>query len=337
MDFKHRNGLRICPICGSILKKNGHSKNNKQRWYCKKCKKSLSPNKKLIEINNWKKNVRMFIKYLLNTSPLEFYKLNRMQFYRLSKQLRNFKLTPLCDCWSYSKVIYLDAIYFSNQCCMIARNNDYVIGWHFCLKESYYDWYEFIRMFPAPKYVVCDGGVGLMSAIKQAWPNTKHQRCLFHVFMNIRQKLTLRPETEAGVKLLKLGKSLLNIKTEEEKVAWINEWKNWYMVYKNFISERTINTETGEVWFKHKELRSAAYNLGKLILENHLFYYLEDSDVLRMNNLLEGGINSRLKQLLYFHRGCSKSIKQKIIEFYLLKRSKYNNQVIHMLYSKKMK
>ncbi len=255
----------------------------------------------------------------------------------MSKKFRILKLNPLCDINTYSKVIYLDAIYFSGECCMIARNNEVVIGWWFCKKESCYDWYNFIRQFPAPKYVVCDGGVGLMSAIKNAWPYAKHQRCLFHVWMNIRTKLTLRPETQAGVELLELGRRLKQIKSHEEKDRWLNDWNVWYKKYKDFISEHSINPETGEIWFTHKELRSAAWNLGKLILENHLFYYLDDTDVSPVNNLLEGGINSRLKQLLHFHRSCSYSIKRKIIEFYLLKRSNYYKQVIHMLYSTKVK
>jgi hypothetical protein len=43
------------------------------------------------------------------------------------------------------------------------------------------------------------------------WFNVKIQRCLFHVWMNVRQKLTLYPETQAGQELLCLSKELLKL------------------------------------------------------------------------------------------------------------------------------
>ena len=61
----------------------------------------------------------------------------------------------------------------------------------------------------------CDGQNGLIKAIKSVWFNTKIQRCLFHVWMNVRQKLTLNPETQADQELLCLSRKLLKIKSIE--------------------------------------------------------------------------------------------------------------------------
>ena len=70
---------------------------------------------------------------------------------------------------------------------------------------------KFSKNFNEPEYVVCDGENGLIKAIKSIWFNTKIQRCLFHVWMNVRQKLTLNPETQAGQELLYLTRELLKI------------------------------------------------------------------------------------------------------------------------------
>lgn len=130
---------------------------------------------------------------------------------------------------------------------------------------------SFISCFPPPEYAVCDGEKGLLSAIANVWPNTKIQRCLFHVFMNVRQKITLRPETLAGIELLALAKRLLKIETIDEMNKWLDDFKAWRIKYQDFIKEKSIDPVTGEVWYTHKKLRSAAYNLSLLILNNNLF------------------------------------------------------------------
>ena len=70
------------------------------------------------------------------------------------------------------------------------------------------------------QYVVYDGQNGLIKAIKSIRFNTKIQRCLFHVWMNVKQKLTLNPETQAGQELLCLSRELLKIKSIEHANNW---------------------------------------------------------------------------------------------------------------------
>ena len=120
----------------------------------------------------------------------------------------------------------------------------------------------------------CDGQNGLIKAIKSVWFNTKIQRCLFHVWMNVRQKLTLNPETQAGQELLSLSRELLKIKYIEQANNWQFKFKIWKAKYYEFISQKSVNPETGEIWFTNVRLRSAAFNLGKLILNKTLLIFL---------------------------------------------------------------
>ena len=85
----------------------------------------------------------------------------------------------------------------------------------------------------------------------------------------------------------------------------------------------------------HARLRSAAFNLGKLILNKTLFNFLDNREVKSMNNVLEGGINSPIRHLLNCHRGTNFTGQQKIVEIYLLKRSMFWSKILEMFCSKK--
>ena len=98
------------------------------------------------------------------------------------------------------------------------------------------------------------------------------------------------------------------------------KFKIWKDKYYEFISQKSVNPETGEIWFTHARLRSAAFNLGKLILNKTLFNFLDNREVKSMNNVLEGGINSPIRYLLNSHRGTNFTGQQKIVEIYLLKK-----------------
>ena len=213
--------------------------------------------------------------------------------------------------------------------------NKYVIGFGLADYESSNNWKNFLKNFHQPQYIVCDGQNGLIRAIKSLWFNTKIQRCLFHVWMNVKQKLTMNPETQAGQELLGLSKKLLKIKSIDQASDWQNNFKTWKDKYHNFINEKSINPETGEVWFTHARLRSAAFNLNKLILNKTLFNFLENNEVKSMNNVLEGGINSPIRHLLNCHRGTNFVGQQKIVEIYLLKRSMFWSKILVMISSKK--
>ena len=82
--------------------------------------------------------------------------------------------------------------------------------------------------------------------------------------MNVIQKLALNPETQAGQELLCLSRELLKIKYFEQANNWQFKFKIWKDKYYEFISQKSVNPETGKIWFTHGRLRSAAYNLGKL-------------------------------------------------------------------------
>ena len=227
-------------------------------------------------------------------------------------------------------VILLDGIRIGSQVCLIARTPEYVIGWTWAGWESSTTWEKLLEQLPAPSVVVCDGQKGILLAIARCWPNTRVQRCHFHVWQNVRVKLTLHPQTEAGQELLQLTRVLLKgITTTEKALEWQAALKSWEQRYGSFIRERTYNPDPRpgqRNWrYTHERVRSAYRQLAKLLRDNQLFIYLDETvttvPIPRTTNYVEGGINSQLRTKLKLHRGMSEEHQRRLVEWYLYGRT----------------
>lgn len=84
-------------------------------------------------------------------------------------------------------------------------------------------WISLLSRIKEPTIVISDGGAGFHKALKKAWPHVKHQRCLFHVFSQVRRYTTTRPTTLAGAELYALAKRLLHLETRSEADKWVCE------------------------------------------------------------------------------------------------------------------
>lgn len=56
------------------------------------------------------------------------------------------------------------------------------LGWHLCRSENSRAWAALMPRVAAPEVVVSDGGDGFAKALRETWPRTRHQRCVFHAF-----------------------------------------------------------------------------------------------------------------------------------------------------------
>lgn len=150
----------------------------------------------------------------------------------------------------------------------------------------------------------------------------------------IRVKLTLHPQTAAGQELLDLARQLLKgIPTQEEATKWIKQLELWHEHYESFIRERTSRPNPKprqrKWWYTHGRLRSAYYQLNKLVQDNQLFTYLDEDlmkqtnqPIPRTTNYVEGGINSQIRTLLKHHRGMQQTHQQRLVDWYLYSRTK---------------
>ncbi len=153
------------------------------------------------------------------------------------------------------------------------------------------------------------------------------------MWQNVRTKLTLNPQTEAGKQLLQLARGLLKgLPTREQANLWIRYLKTWEQIHGGFLKERTYteNPKPGQrKWrYTHERLRSAYRQLAKLLREDQLFTYLDEQllqqtnqPIPRTTNYVEGGINSQLRTKLKLHRGMSEAHQRQLVEWYLYNRT----------------
>lgn len=156
------------------------------------------------------------------------------------------------------------------------------------------------------KAVVLDGRTG----IPRVFEDIPVQICQFHQLQIVRRKLTLRPETEAGQKLLSIAFSMA--KTDEKTLS--RELLSWHEIYQNFIDEKTYTLGTKRWRYTHRRVRSAYLSLRRNLPFLYTCHKHPDLEIPNTTNSLDG-YWSRLKNLLSAHRGKSKErIKKMIIE-----------------------
>lgn len=323
-----QRGFRYCSTCSTKLQKRGLTAAGTQRWFCPRCSSSaIKPRQDLTRAFV----LERFVTWLLGKKSQTELDVSSDRTWRrhiswcwqvIPKPLISGEIYP---------IILIDATRVGNLVCLIARTPEAVIAWHWAGWESSYAWEELLQKMPSPTVVVCDGQKGILLAIARCWPKARIQRCIFHVWQNIRVKLTLHPQTEAGHELLLLSRILLRgIKTKELAKQWQELLKDWDQRYGSFIRERTYlaDPQSGQRkwWYTHRGLRSAYKQLEKLLKDDQLFTYLDTSltakPIPRTTNYVEGGINSQLKEKLKLHRGLSQLHQQRLVEWYLYSRTK---------------
>jgi hypothetical protein len=323
-----QRGFRYCPTCSNKLQKRGLTAAGTQRWLCTLCTSSATkPRPDLSRAFE----LERFLAWLLGKQSQTELKLPNGITDRAWRE-------QIAWCWDIAPypthtgevypVILLDGIGVGSMVCLVARTPEFVIGWCWVSWESSHTWAKLLVQFPNPQVVVCDGQKGILLAIARCWPKTRIQRCIFHVWQNIRVKLTLHPQTEAGRELLHLTRDLWQIKTADQASTWQLQLDAWHERSSVFIRERTnkSTTEPGKRrwWYTHGRLRSAYYQLAKLLRDDQLFTHLElltGGPIPRTTNYVEGGINSQLRTKLKLHRGMSEEHQRRLVEWYLYSRT----------------
>lgn len=316
----------VCGVCGQKLVKNGKTSSRRTRWRCLVCGASTVKSRPDISA---KAQADLFIKWLL-----EGYSVKQLGIAKTSFA------TKCAWCWQvrvpkpqvtgeiYDQIL-LDGIYLPyNWCLITATNGKQVIDWQWCQRENAPAYQALMNRLPAPKVVVTDGEAGIQKALKNTWPKSAIQRCLFHVKTNTITDLTRKPKTAAGKALLALTNQLLTIKTPQEAANWIRLLHQWHQLYHDLINEKTYSTGPNgktQWWWTHERLRRAYKRLERLSRNQHLFTYLEpefaNKDIQRTTNQLEGGINAAIRRLLNAHRGLSEPHMKTAIEWGLNQKS----------------
>ena len=295
----------ICPACKGVCVKNGKNKSGSQRWLCKNCKSTVTP-----KIDNSAKQLERFLEWLFSKETQSSMPGRGRTFRRKTSRFWDiWPLPPLIE--SARDVVYVDGIYLGRKACiLICCDDEHVLGWYLCRYEHAGAWKTLFSRIAQPSVVVSDGGKGFAKALRKSWPDAKHQRCVFHVFSQVKRYTTTKPKTAAGIELYMLSKELLHIKNKKEADRWTGLFIDWMRRYNKFLSQVTYD-EYGNSRPTHERLLKAQRSVLRLLKEGTMFTYLDENliaeigDVPSTNNRIEGGVNSRLREMLREHRGLS--------------------------------
>lgn len=308
----------ICLLCAGKLVKNGKHPSGKQRWRCKEC--GASSLRKRPDVAR-RHQLTQFVTWLLG-------KHSQTEETGNAASARQFR-RDTAWCWDVQPSIgpvttihhsiLVDGIWIGSWCLLIAVTDRLqVLAWQWSARESTAAWTALFKQIPAPGVVVCDGGSGIAAALREQWPQTRTQRCIFHVQMNVRQHLTLKPRTTAGQRLLALSRQLSQVATIEDAIAWQQNLDRWWQAHGFLTKERTL-FRNGQWGFTHDRLRKAWLLLRKLVRQDVLFTYLLYGNP-RTTSALEGGINNGIRTVLRSHRGMTEPHMKRAAEWFLARK-----------------
>lgn len=155
--------------------------------------------------------------------------------------------------------------------------------------------------------VTADG----FSGIQSAFPGIPYQMCLVHMERLVTRGTTRNPQTEAGLVLLSLVRTLHTT----DSITFNRRFDAYIEKYRDFLNEKTANPFTGERYWTHKELRGAAMSL--LRYRRYLFTFEHNKKIPKTTNSLEGHF-SHINEVIAIHRGLSRPQKQKVLHTILL-------------------
>ena len=156
--------------------------------------------------------------------------------------------------------------------------------------------------------ITCD----LRQGLTDLFTDIPIQLCQFHQIKNIRKYLTNNPKTMAGIALKTITLTL----TKTDRNTFENGLNQWFIKYKSFLNERTVNPETGKSHYTHKRLRSAFFSLKRNLPFLFVFEDFPDLNIPNTTNLLENKFN-QLKQKLACHHGMNRRNKMLFIKDFL--------------------
>ena len=249
--FEHKK----CFFCGSKRTKKNGKQNGKQRYKCNDCGRRFDGGERLNPAKLW----RLYSERKQTKTELaERFKCSHSTIARyLKKHIKNNKFsTP------QSVILIMDTTYFGRKYGVMAlfdARTKQTLSVDEVIYETNALYFEAVNKLKEKgveiQSITCD----LRQGLADLFPNIPVQLCQFHQIKNIRKYLTNNPKTIAEIALKAITLTL----TKTNRNAFENELNQWFIKYKSFLNERTINAETGRSHYTHKRLRSAFFSLKR--------------------------------------------------------------------------
>jgi Transposase, Mutator family. len=196
-----------------------------------------------------------------------------------------------------------------------------VVNWSFAYAENQHTWTElFNQIKDSPFALVCDGQRGQLKAARERWSNIVIQRCQFHVIHQANLLLTKNPESIPAQELKRLVSKITKVKTRDDLNIWLIKFKTWYVLYEDFLNEKTYSdslTPTGRhKWhYTHAKLHRSFSHISNAL--PNLFQYIKYPQIPNTSNRIEGSVNAHLQRTIDFHRGSNLIGQRQLIAAFL--------------------
>ena len=217
--------------------------------------------------------------------------------------------------------LLVDGTWFDRDHCLIVyRDNDSksTLYYRFSAGENEYEIIKDLEVFKrlgiSISSFTTDGADPIVRAIRYAYPHTTRQRCMVHIERECLAWLTQHPRTSAGITLRRLVCQISDIKTNNDRLYWMKGLARWHEEYGEFLKERTVNKETGELTYTHDSVRKAYIHIHRALPD--MFKFINKPDVPANTNGLESFFG-HLKDNLRIHRGMSLEHRDNFIKWYL--------------------
>ena len=301
-----------CGVCAHKLVKNGKTSAGRTRWRCKAC--GASATQARTDITR-KAQFHAYYDWITSPSGRRSLDIPIRTFARQTDWCWNVapELSPTGEVHTQ---VMLDGTYFNGWCVLIAYTGAHVIDWQWTDREKRASWAALLSRIPPTDYAIVDGNGPLKSTLRQLWPATRRQRCLFHVRQTATKHLTRTPVLPANKELLALYKALTPISSLDEAAAWIAAFTTWEARWHSFLKHRTYarpgvdrprHVKPSQAWwYTHIRTRRAWKFLAELLRDEELFTWLRTpagTTIDRTTSPLEGGPNKAVKDFLRHHRG----------------------------------
>lgn len=305
-----------CPHCGSQAKRNGKTEAGRQRWRCRVCGSSFV---KRYDSSN--RDLGLFLDWLLSKDvQLDMPGCGRTFRRRAERFWKIWPMPPTVD--EIHRVVRVDGIWLGRDAViLIACSEEHVLSWHLARAENSVSYGALLSKIAPPEMVVSDGGTGFAKACRRVWPGVRVQRCLFHVFSQVKRYTTSRPKLLAGIEIYGLAKDLMRIETLRQADLWVERYLGWCEFWSDFLEERSLID--GRAQYTHLRLRKARSSLSRLVNAGTLFTYLDpalchEERMPSTNNRIEGAVNAQLRAVLRNHRGLSMDRRIKAVFWWCL-------------------
>ena len=301
------------------------------RYKCKICLKTFAKTK--LKKEKKSKYFNRFLKWVSSGSTVKDLALSETSPRTLARYFLYFlDYSPQPAKLSGPKEINLkcDAKYFGrDSCVLVFKEGKNIIFWHHCEKESFqnYVWCfrELLELGYIIKSVTSDKHGSIVAAVKWLFPGIPHQYCLVHIQRRCQTLLTQRPDTNEGWALLRLVKVINTVRSKGDEAVFRKWLENYENDNKVFLSQKTYGKKLNGSktwWYTHRNVRFAFRHIKTSL--DHMFLYLEDSNIPKDTNGLEAEF-THLKTKLNMHRGLARKRLTNFVSWYWYIKYKKNN------------